>query len=891
MRKNIACIAFTIFTVLVLGINKLTAQEVSLTSIEPTYYLQGGHLQNISGRTLTKSGDKKGWYPKIGSRGFGFGLNTYPDSEINYVLNGKYSRFEAWVGIQPEEKKDVKKQADRKVIFQVFTDGNKIYDSGVMGDDTPAKKIDADISEIKELQLVVLNASSGDPNFHSNDSRANWAEPKLVATKSIPLAKEKTEVTYQVDNDNGIRLNLNSTGKITGLMIGEKTVALQGYTKLTQCREEELLRVINLSGGGIQFTRLVKNQSGNQCLVTDKFTPEPNSIRWEVDIYSDDNPWNAAVITSLKYPVTNDTRFWTSWSDPDMAGHGGWNKTVHQQWSDPLQTRKFTNSTRWYGGNPRVLYPTSGDIFSVPISTIIDPGKAKGLSIVQSPEDNLLYMKLITTADGTVEYQRRFHRLGASKHVRFTIDLVSHENDWRSGLNWMVKRYPKYFEPVNPKAYDLSGCGAYTGWDKELDTALLKKMAFKFNWKASFDFPYMGMFLPPVDKWQSFMTSAEATKDPWVTGSFIGAPTSIMELENSSRRMRNYGFHQLNYFNVTEFGFRVKGPEVVKKDLKEEDLWKDGNSFLYTKIADGILYDANGECYKTWGGAIVMDPGAEDYQNFLLKQAQRHIDHLPSSSGIGIDRMDWLVYFNTRADDGVTWYNNKPARSLFMSWRSIMDKMGPMMHNADKVIFGNPCAAMRLDVMQHLDGIYSEHNEVGTALNLSAFLGVRKPVVAWTWDDESLRPDPDYFFQRFLYMGVFPSAPLPENNHLILPSDFSHKWYLKYGPLFKAMMQRKWVLESNVINVVKGNVKANLFEVPDGYVIPVVMADPSINSASFELDIKKLGLSDNLIVEALLPGSNTPVAVKIDKRDGNSALLTTPLKDRCALVRIIKKEK
>ncbi len=32
----------------------------------------------------------------------------------------------------------------------------------------------------------------------------------------------------------------------------------------------------------------------------------------------------------------------------------------------------------------------------------------------------------------------------------------------------------------------------------DLDVETLNKMAFVFNWKASFDFPYMGMFLPPV---------------------------------------------------------------------------------------------------------------------------------------------------------------------------------------------------------------------------------------------------------------------------------------------------------------------------------------------------------------------------------------------------------
>ncbi len=59
---------------------------------------------------------------------------------------------------------------------------------------------------------------------------------------------------------------------------------------------------------------------------------------------------------------------------------------------------------------------------------------------------------------------------------------------------------------------------------------------------------------------------------------------------------------------------------------------------------------------------------------------------MPASSVICIDLVDWLRQYNIRADDGVSWVDGKPARSLYLSWRDLMAKLGPMMHAADKVI-------------------------------------------------------------------------------------------------------------------------------------------------------------------------------------------------------------
>ena len=73
----------------------------------------------------------------------------------------------------------------------------------------------------------------------------------------------------------------------------------------------------------------------------------------------------------------------------------------------------------------------------------------------------------------------------------------------------MTRRYPQYFDPPNPLANQMAGCGAYSSHAEINEVERLMQMAFRVNWKASFDFPYMGMFIPPVasdtEEWTDFM--------------------------------------------------------------------------------------------------------------------------------------------------------------------------------------------------------------------------------------------------------------------------------------------------------------------------------------------------------------------------------------------------
>jgi hypothetical protein len=494
-----------------------------------------------------------------------------------------------------------------------------------------------------------------------------------------------------------------------------------------------------------------------------------------------------------------------------------------------------------------------------------------GMSLALSPRDTTVDLRLETTSDGLITFTRLYNRLGGGSSVQFSTDLIAHQADWRPALGWMVSNYHDYFYPAGNEIERMYGLGAYSGYQGRLDKKTLKKMDFKVNWNAHFDFPYMGMFLPPVKKnvlWTSYKRE----------------PTSITKMDDYCKSMQKMGFYVLSYFNLTDLGsnrdWRAHPAQVAPNT---PDLWKSAENFLYSRVADGILYFGDDKVVKSWDGSVQMDPGAPDWQNFLLEQAKAIRDNLPACSGIAIDEMYDLARFNPRADDGITWITGYGARrALTVSWKDFMDKLAPLMHQRqDKPIFGNTLLK-RLDLANHLDGIFSEHGDQGNDMNLDAFLSVLKPAIEWVTDPNRFRPDPDAFLQRFLYMGVFPMAPYPENDHSIRPDPEIDKYYLDYGPLFEAMDQRKWVFSPHVLEVKEDVAKANVFEVPYGYAIPVAFGGQAPNATITIRGLAKLETAD---YEFINPGGQAWVRLKPSFAN-YQAEIEVPLKRGCALVRI-----
>ncbi|MCL2661313.1 MAG: hypothetical protein FWD64_12470, partial [Acidobacteriaceae bacterium] len=625
-----------------------------------------------------------------------------------------------------------------------------------------------------------------------------------VATVADRAAASDNNVVAEQISAPGLRIGLSKDGHVLEAKLGPEQVSvpLRMCTFLQNCTVDPEGSYRKLEGGGVEFIhRWTRLDSGERCQVTDRLVPTETSIRWEIEVLGEDEPWSTGIETQLAWLKGREARLWTAWSRPVEDVN---------RWADPLTFTRFTNRTLRYGahGQP-VDYLTVGGhgmyegehSFAVPMVTVGEPGRDIALSVIQSPDDTLLDMELRTTEMGDAVLARMNHRISSASPVRFAIDLVAHPADWRAGLGWMAARYPRYFEPINHRAYELDGCGAYSGYHGELDVQTLAQMAMSVNWNATFGWPFLGMNIPLVDpdvEWNSWYQK----------------PTSIARMSDYNRKMREKGFHVLEYFVTTEAGNYIQDAAPPRKAASASELWRDPNDFIYYAVQDAVLRNEDGSIhFSNWFKNVVMDPGEPVWQRYLVEQAKHMVATLPYSDGIAIDRMDWLMLYNARRDDKVSWVNGRAARSLVSSWKEALARMAPVFHDANKFVFVN-CLTRRVDTLGHVDGIFMEFGDSPSALNLAGVMGSQCPVTVWTDGIDSLRPDPDAFFQQRLHLGVFPLAPFPDSDHSIAPDPWINAQYLDYGGMLNAIRGKRWVLKANAVSCAGEKAKVNLFDIP-----------------------------------------------------------------------------
>jgi hypothetical protein len=139
---------------------------VWLSELSPTSVQQGyGTLKIDKSFDLTTLSLAKQTYP--------FGLGTHAPSEITFNLDRHYAVFESDLGVD-----DTQLGGIGTVVFEVWVDDRKVYESKVMRAGDPPDSIKIDVSDVTTLKLVVTDAGDG---IHCD--HADWAGAKLLRSK------------------------------------------------------------------------------------------------------------------------------------------------------------------------------------------------------------------------------------------------------------------------------------------------------------------------------------------------------------------------------------------------------------------------------------------------------------------------------------------------------------------------------------------------------------------------------------------------------------------------------------------------------------------------------------------------------------------------------------
>ena len=112
------------------------------------------------------------------------GIGTHATSTIVYDLSDKdYAYFSSYVGVDREMYGSV-----GSISFEVYVDGEKKFDSGIMNSRDPKKYVEVDINGAKELKLVVKDGGNGNGSDH-----ATWGDAKLHFANDIKGNYEELE--------------------------------------------------------------------------------------------------------------------------------------------------------------------------------------------------------------------------------------------------------------------------------------------------------------------------------------------------------------------------------------------------------------------------------------------------------------------------------------------------------------------------------------------------------------------------------------------------------------------------------------------------------------------------------------------------------------------------
>jgi hypothetical protein len=120
-----------------------------------------GELGSADGRTITLNGAT---YAK--------GLGAHAYSDIRYALGQVCTSFDAFVGVDDEIS-----STKGSIVFQVYGDGAKLYDSGLMTGATATKTVSLQVTGVSELRLVITDGGNGKYYDHGD-----WADARVTCS-------------------------------------------------------------------------------------------------------------------------------------------------------------------------------------------------------------------------------------------------------------------------------------------------------------------------------------------------------------------------------------------------------------------------------------------------------------------------------------------------------------------------------------------------------------------------------------------------------------------------------------------------------------------------------------------------------------------------------------
>lgn len=159
------------------------ASVVHLSSLTPVGIPVSGHGPIERDRSNGEEAAGDGMPIRIRGTSYARGLGVHAPSDITFALNKQFARFSAVVGVDDELlTNECAPRFPGSVVFQVYVDDVKAYESGVVTVASPGQTVDVDVTGKSRLRLVVSQ------DLGTVCDHADWADAKLIANSGPAAA-------------------------------------------------------------------------------------------------------------------------------------------------------------------------------------------------------------------------------------------------------------------------------------------------------------------------------------------------------------------------------------------------------------------------------------------------------------------------------------------------------------------------------------------------------------------------------------------------------------------------------------------------------------------------------------------------------------------------------
>uniref|UniRef100_UPI00266F1C80 NPCBM/NEW2 domain-containing protein n=1 Tax=Clostridium saudiense TaxID=1414720 RepID=UPI00266F1C80 len=243
---------------------------------------------SISGRTLRLTGEngQEVSYER--------GIGSHSTSTIIYNLSDKdYAYFTSYIGVDRQMYGTV-----GSVSFEVWVDGEKKFDSGLMTSRDSQKYVEVDINGAKELKLVVTDGGNGNGSDH-----ATWGDTKLHFANNNGFEINRAELDSLIETINNLNKDIYTGESIDNLQEVLEVVNVELANGYTQEEIDNLFIKLNEA-----YEKLEKAVDLSEVVnISDEYLKE--AIKSELNISSNDitigDMYNLTELNAMGYGISD----------------------------------------------------------------------------------------------------------------------------------------------------------------------------------------------------------------------------------------------------------------------------------------------------------------------------------------------------------------------------------------------------------------------------------------------------------------------------------------------------------------------------------------------------------------------------------------------------------